>query len=268
MPARSPGPARPSGTSGRITRSTLRQQLAEALRDEVLAGRLPAGHPFTVKEIAEQYGVSATPVREALVDLCAQGLLDVDHHRGYRVHAFTFADFLAIVQARALVIEGVFRTAAFTALPACRQPPGVTTAALASIRRRAEAARRAALSGDLDVLIGYDLRFWRELGEFVGNPYVTDFLDRLRVHAWVFAVPHLRVQRDLRGLLWTGHLELVAAVERGEAAEVERIVTAYNDHARALVHALADPATGAAAARARPVATPGPAPRGVAESTE
>ena len=59
-----------------MTRNTLRQQIADALRDEVLAGRLQPGQQFTVKEIAEQYGVSATPVREALVDLSAQGLLD------------------------------------------------------------------------------------------------------------------------------------------------------------------------------------------------
>ena len=72
-----------------IKRSTLRAQIAAALRDEILAGRLPAGSHFTVKEIAEQYGVSATPVREALVDLAAQGLLDVEQHRGFRVHEFT-----------------------------------------------------------------------------------------------------------------------------------------------------------------------------------
>ncbi|GAA4677155.1 GntR family transcriptional regulator [Streptomyces chumphonensis] len=220
--------------SAPITRSTLRQQLAEALRDEVLAGRLPAGRPFTVKEIAEQYGVSATPVREALVDLAAQGLLDADHHRGFRVQEITLADFTAMVEARTLVIEGIFRTAAFAG--------GLdrTPEALASVRRRAEAARRAAVAGDLDVLIGYDLRFWRELGEFVGNPYVSEFLDRLRVQCWVFTVPLLRARgADLRGLLWAGHLELVAAIEQGDVAGAERSITAYNAHALALGRALA-----------------------------
>lgn len=47
--------------NGPVTRSTLRQQIADALRDEVLAGRLRPGRAFTVKEIADQYGVSATP---------------------------------------------------------------------------------------------------------------------------------------------------------------------------------------------------------------
>ncbi|MEU3194349.1 GntR family transcriptional regulator, partial [Streptomyces sp. NPDC006992] len=92
-----------------MKRSTLRSQIATALRDEILAGRLATGRDFTVKEIAEQYGVSATPVREALVDLAAQGLLDVEQHRGFRVHEFTLADYRAMCEARELVVDGVFR---------------------------------------------------------------------------------------------------------------------------------------------------------------
>ena len=46
----------------------------------------------------------------------------------------------------------------------------VEPAVLASVRRRAEAAVRAARAGDLDVLIGYDLRFWRELGDSSATP--------------------------------------------------------------------------------------------------
>ncbi|MBW1600315.1 GntR family transcriptional regulator [Streptomyces sp. JJ38] len=221
-----------------ITRSTLREQLAEALRDEVLAGRLPAGRSFTVKEIAEQYGVSATPVREALVDLSAQGLLDTDHHRGFRVREITLADFTAMVEARTLVIEGVFRAAVADG-SLTRTEAGAEAGAVASVRRRAEAARRAALAGDLDILIGYDLRFWRELGEFVGNRYVADFLDRLRIQTWVFTVPLLRARGELRGLLWAGHLDLVAALEAGDATTARRILAEYNTHALELGRSLA-----------------------------
>ncbi|WP_031509923.1 GntR family transcriptional regulator [Streptomyces megasporus] len=215
-----------------IQRSTLRAQIADALRDEVLAGRLPAGKGFTVKEIAEQYGVSATPVREALVDLSAQGLLDVEQHRGFRVHVFTREDYRAMVEARVLVTEGVFRR------PSSLVPPEPGDERLASVRRRAESAERAVLAGDLDVLIGYDLRFWRELGDLVGNPYVSEFLDRLRVQCWVFAVPHLRAQPGLRGSLWADYRELVDAVERRDVAAAERIVAAHNEHCLALVEKL------------------------------
>ncbi|MGA5563896.1 GntR family transcriptional regulator [Streptomyces platensis] len=217
------------GDSSVIRRSTLRQQIADALRDEVLAGRLPSGHPFTVKEIAEQYGVSATPVREALLDLCAQGLLDVEQHRGFKVHAFTADDFRAMVEARTLIIEGIFRSGADQALRA------TAAGVLISIRRRADEAERAARAGDLDVLIGYDLRFWRELSGIVNNAYISDFLDRIRVQTWMFAVPLLRREADLKGLLWHGHCALADALIQHDLATAQRLITEYNEHSLALV---------------------------------
>ncbi|MEW1658265.1 MULTISPECIES: GntR family transcriptional regulator [unclassified Streptomyces] len=219
----------PGSDSSVIRRTTLREQIADALRDEILAGRLPSGHPFTVKEIAEQYGVSATPVREALLDLCAQGLLDVEQHRGFKVHAFTADDFRAMVEARTLIIEGIFRSNAERAL--------LTTPAevLISVRRRAEEAERAARAGDLDVLIGYDLRFWRELGGIVKNAYISDFLDRIRVQTWMFAVPLLRREPRLKGLLWHGHGELADALLRHDLPAAQRLIGEYNAHSLALV---------------------------------
>ncbi|MFG3253728.1 GntR family transcriptional regulator [Streptomyces sp. NPDC048172] len=208
-----------------IRRSTLRAQIATALRDEILAGRLATGREFTVKEIAEQYGVSATPVREALVDLAAQGLLDMEQHRGFRVHEFTLDDYRAMCEARQLVLDSVF---AGTALPSPAAPE-----ALASVRRRAEAAERAATAGDLDVLITYDLRFWRELSNIVANPYIADFLDRLRVQCWVYTVPLLRAEHSLTGRLWTGHSSLLDALEARNEKETHTLLAAYHAHAAA-----------------------------------
>ncbi|TVL92550.1 GntR family transcriptional regulator [Streptomyces sp. SAJ15] len=240
VPGSSPGTSPGAGRrASPVRRSTLRQQIADALCDEVIAGRLPAGRQFTVKEMADQYGVSATPVREALIDLCAQGLLDVEEHRGFRVHEFTLDDFRAMVQARSLISEGMFQHYAERVLSE------MSPEALASVRRRAEEAERAARLGDLDILIGYDMRFWRELVGLVGNPYVSDFLQRLRVQSWVFTVPFLRRVPDLTGRLWARHRELTDAVTRADAAEAERIIAAYNAHSLALIEELA---TGAAPA--------------------
>lgn len=223
-----------------VTRSTLRQQIADALRDEVLGGRLQPGQEFTVKEIAEQYGVSATPVREALVDLSAQGLLDADHHRGFHVHEYSVADYRGIVEARSLVTDGMFRF-----LDGAQGRPQLFTdaravTALGGVRRRGEEAQRAALAGDLTVLIGYDLRFWRELSALFGNAYLADFLNRLRVQSWVCAVQHLRRLTDLRGLLWSAHTELVDALGVRDVAAARAIVDAYNAHSLALVEGRAE----------------------------
>ena len=226
-----------------VTRSTLRQQIADALRDEVLAGRLSPGQEFTVKEIAEQYGVSATPVREALVDLSAQGLLDSVQHRGFRVHEYSVADYRGMIEARTLVADGIFGDLAARA-EACRPEdaarfPIRDDAALLGVRRRGEEAGRAARAGDLNVFIGYDLRFWRELNALFGNPYLADFLHRLRVQCWACAVPLLRRQADLTGCLWAGHTDLVDALLRRDPSAARAVVTESNTHWLTLVERLA-----------------------------
>ncbi|MGP3972073.1 GntR family transcriptional regulator [Streptomyces sp. 6N223] len=219
-----------------IQRSTLREQLADALREEILAGRLAPGGEFTVREIAEQYGVSATPVREALVDLSAQGLLEIEQHRGFRIRQYTLIDFRHMVDAQTLVTKGILRHEPALTLPGARPE------AFTSIRRRAAAAHQAALAGDLDVLITYDLRFWRELEALLGNPHISEFLDRLRVRCWAFTVPQLRrlSREGLTGRLWAGHPELAEAVERRDREETERLLRERRAHSLALAAELSD----------------------------
>jgi DNA-binding GntR family transcriptional regulator len=218
---------------GTVTRSTLRQQVTDALRHEMLAGRLRPGQEFTVKEIADQYGVSATPVREALVDLSAHGLLDTVQHRGFQVHEYSLYDYQEMIQARSMVVDGIFRVGK-------EHHRGPRAAAiLAALRRCGEEARRAATAGDLTVLIGYDLRFWRELSLLFGNPYLADFLHRLRVQAWVCAVQHLRRLPDPRGHLWAGHTELVDTLARGDSKAAHELVIGCDNHCLALVERLA-----------------------------
>lgn len=229
-----------------IQRSTLREQLADALREEILAGRLLPGHEFTVREIAESYGVSATPVREALLDLAAQGLLHLEQHRGFRIRQYSRGDFQDMVEARSLIGEGLLLHNPGL-VPVGERPRGPE--AFTGIRRRATAARQAALAGDLDVLVGYDLRFWRELTALLTNPYVGEFLDRLRVQCWAFAVPLLRGRPDLPARLWSRHLEVADAVERGDAGETGRLLRDLRERALGLA---AEPDGDAAGSGARP----------------
>lgn len=215
-----------------LRRSSLRQQIADALRDEILTGRLHAGRHFTVKQIAETYGVSATPVREALVDLAAQGLLEIEQHRGFQVRRFTAADYRSLSEARVSVADAAFRRMSQ------RRPGEMPADALASVRRRAQAAARASRVGVLDVLIGCDLRFWRELTALGGNPHLTEFLDRLRAQTWIYVVPLLRPLTDLAGVCWADHVALADAVAARDAEEAGRISREYDEHTRALIERL------------------------------
>ncbi|MDH6580147.1 GntR family transcriptional regulator [Kitasatospora sp. MAP5-34] len=209
------------GASTPIQRNSLREQIAGALRDEMMAGRLAAGRNFTVKEIAELYGVSATPAREALVDLAAQGLLRAEHHRGFTVPEFTWADYLEIFESRALLTDSAFSLLG-------TRGSGYDWTRLSSLRRRAEAADRAARSGQLDVLVGCDRRFWQEAGALLGNRRMAGYLDWLRVQSWMFAAPYLRSAQRLDGVCWDRNTELVDRIEARDVSGAHRTISEYN----------------------------------------
>jgi len=210
----------PAGGSP-IRRNSLREQVAEALLEEMMAGRFPAGRNFTVKEIAELYGVSATPAREALVDLAAQGLLATEHNRGFTVPSYSWGDFLEIFEARTLLTDSALRHLR-------TRIAGYDWARLPSLRRRAEAAARASRSGQLDVLVGCDLRFWQEAAGLLCNERIAGYLGWLRVQSWMFAAPHLRAAGELDGVCWDRHLELVDRIEARDAAGAHALLNDYN----------------------------------------
>lgn len=179
-------------------------------------------------------------MREALVDLSAQGLLDADQHRGFHVHEYSAGDYRGIVEARTLVTDGMFHELDIRPERNRRFDEPRAVAALAGVRRRGEEAQRAAAAGDLTVLIGYDLRFWRELGALYGNPYLADFLHRLGVQSWVCAVQHLRRLTELRGALWCAHTDLVDALAHRDTTTARALVAEYNAHSLSLIEGPAD----------------------------
>lgn len=65
--------------------STKTDRLREALADEIVTGSLPAGARLDEMGLAARFGVSRTPVREALKELAASGLVRIVAHRGAEV---------------------------------------------------------------------------------------------------------------------------------------------------------------------------------------
>lgn len=90
------------GSKNRTAQSTI----AAVLRRSILRGELAPGERVLQSEIAKQMRTSTTPVREALRDLAAEGLVTIDPHRGVRVHTPTIEDLEELYELR-LAIESV-----------------------------------------------------------------------------------------------------------------------------------------------------------------
>ena len=96
---------------------TLSQRITEDLRERILSGALTAGDRLEEIPLAEQLGVSRTPVRGALSALANQGLLDYQPKRGYVVRAFDAEEIFAAYEVRASLEGLACRLAAERGLP-------------------------------------------------------------------------------------------------------------------------------------------------------
>src|SRR5437870_1235385 len=84
----------------RVGRRTLRQEVISRILAAVFQGRVPSGQRLVVQRLAEQYGVSPTPVREALVELAGLGIVDLLPNRGAAVRPFGPQEVREISQVR------------------------------------------------------------------------------------------------------------------------------------------------------------------------
>ena len=85
---------------GGIVARTITQSVTDRLREEVRDGSLPPGARLRQAHLADQYGVSTTPVREAFASLEREGLVQSSAHRGVCVFEPTTADLREIYEIR------------------------------------------------------------------------------------------------------------------------------------------------------------------------
>jgi DNA-binding GntR family transcriptional regulator len=210
-------------TSGllKLEATSLRHQVAIAIRAAVITGEIEAGHIYSAPSLAARFGVSATPVREAMLDLVSEGLAEPVRNRGFRIIEATAADLDEIFELRLLL-----------------EVP--TLGRLAGSIRRQDAERYAVLAadivsaaedGDLPRFLDSDRRFHLGLLGLLGNQRLVDFVDRLRLQS---RLPGLDLLAASGALVVTAHehVEIVDALVDGTSKKVERLMTRHLRHTR------------------------------------
>lgn len=104
---RSPGP-----TTAPIVRVTTRtSELLGRLREDLLSGELPAGGPLRMNALREHYCAGITPLREALFQLVAEGLVAVEDQRGFRAADVSWDDLADLTEQRVFLESQALRLA-------------------------------------------------------------------------------------------------------------------------------------------------------------
>ncbi len=81
-----------------LNKSTLSEQIYQILRADILSQRIPLGEKLTLKNLKEQFGVSTTPIREALTRLTEEGLVNHYSNIGVNVISLTERDLTELYQ--------------------------------------------------------------------------------------------------------------------------------------------------------------------------
>jgi DNA-binding GntR family transcriptional regulator len=98
--------------------TSVHRAVFDRIRSDILRGRIAGGVRLHQSELARTYGVSITPVREALRDLAAEGLVDVTVYAGAVVHQPTLEELEQIYKIRASLLPLAVKEAVARITPA------------------------------------------------------------------------------------------------------------------------------------------------------
>lgn len=200
-----------------LGRSTTRSDLvAASIKSAILSGRLRPDELLVERRIADQLGVSKTPVREALIALTSTGLLTPTRNRGVAVRRLGPEDVRQVYEMRLLVEPWAAGRVAET---------GTLDAAEAN-RALDDAARFVELDDHPGLSLA-NRRFHRSIYSTCANELVIRTLDDLQDLTALGTVSLLWEQWPTWRAELEEHREILAAVREGRAADAEELVRGH-----------------------------------------
>ena len=210
--------------------ANLGDQTCEHLRELILRREIPGGTELPEGRLAEHLRVSRTPMRETLVRLVGEGLLERTNDRAYRVRSVSTREFFECMQLRELLECHALE----------RAIPLVGDADLATLRSELLALSD---SGEDDMEHWrHDNRFHAFFARAAGQGILADTIARMRVVARLFRISsalHRQTEID------SEHLAILEAVERRDVAAAKGAMLSHlhnlQDHVRRAIAAESDP---------------------------
>ena len=204
-------------------RRNYRDQVTHALRAALVTGQLRPGELYSAPALAARFGVSATPVREAMLDLVREGLVETVSNKGFRVTAVTETQLDEYTHIRSLIEIPVVAGLATTA----------SADDLFTLRPDAEEIVTAAKAGDLIGYIEADRRFHLGLLALAGNRHLVEVVGDLRKRSRLYGLTAL-AERGLLEASAQEHLELLDALLARDEPTARDVITRHLGHVRGL----------------------------------
>jgi GntR family transcriptional regulator of gluconate operon len=217
----------------KVQQRKLFEAVAEQLREAIASGRLQAGDKLLETELAEQFGVSRGPIREALRELSRDGLVVDLPRRGTVVSSATLGDLIEVYDVREALES--FSTAQAVAR--------ASSADLERLRQRYQVMARAwhsRTAGNIDRM-NADLDFHREIFRVAGNTRMTALFEQFASQTAMLLRAAMQMNPTLRiSPPDEVHEGIIEALVARDEAGVKTAVAAHYRHTRDRLFAFVD----------------------------
>jgi DNA-binding GntR family transcriptional regulator len=204
-----------------LTRVNLREQAGAVLRADIISGELVPGEIYSATNLADRMGVSATPVREAMLDLANAGLVEPVRNRGFRILTVADSDLDEITEMRLMLEVPAMALAV-------ERGDG---AELDALQEAVDEIEAAAGAGDLPAFLRADRDFHLGLLECTGNERLVRLVGQLRDQTRLIGLRRLAESGNLVATA-REHRPILAAVRDRDATRAEELMRIHLSHTR------------------------------------
>lgn len=194
---------------------TMTGQITSRIRDKILTGAYAPGSPLLQDSIAAEFGVSKIPVREALVQLRSEGLVDIFAHRGFQVRPISVSEMQEVFRLRLSIEPIAVGEGARKASPEDR---AAAQAALSVFNQ--------AIAGDLRNAGDLNSAFHLSLIVPRLQPVTSETLSRLHTLSRRYVEMHLKPAGRIKRATQE-HTALFEAWKAGKGPEARRLTLAH-----------------------------------------
>jgi DNA-binding GntR family transcriptional regulator len=201
----------------------LRESVTEKLRTAIVTGELQEGAVVSAPALGATLGVSATPVREAMMDLAREGLVETVKNKGFRITSVTDKELDDITEIRLLI-----------------EPPTVARLAgavpeegYAELRRLADECMAAAKGEDLNGYLVKDREFHAAILAYSTNRQLAELATSLRRRTRMYGLQTLVRENKLADSAQEHHT-LLELMHAGDAEGSRALMDRHISHARGL----------------------------------
>jgi GntR family transcriptional regulator, rspAB operon transcriptional repressor len=226
---RSPSPPHPQFAIAQARNRTAAALVHRALRDDIIAMRIAPGEPINEKSVAVSHGLSRTPVREALLRLASEHLVEIFPQSGTFVARIPLAMLPEAILVRKALESVTVRSA--TELS--------DTVRIAALRRLIDGQRELERRGDRDRFHAADDAFHAAIADAAGHPGIWQLIEQVKVQVDRFRRLTLPVPGRM-GRVVDEHAAVVAAIAAGNADQAVAAMVAHLDGLSASIEDVRD----------------------------